>query len=127
MSKSKSAVEVTINPDQQTFIATADVEVDGKDRTISGSITFMHQKGNGSLTVKIKSGALSFDKETQESVLDAFKEVGRKCYMELLSRRDSWSRKKNGEDEGQTNMFDEDANTPDAAAVTTGQVAVSAD
>lgn len=115
-------IEVKIQKDQKTYTIEADVEVDGKDRTITGGLTFMNRNGAGSFSIKVKSGMLSFDEDTQEDVFRAVDQVVREAYQKLLELKEAHTRAKNGEDEGQLNAFE-----GQAAPVESGNVSVTAE
>lgn len=117
-------MEVKIQKDQKTYTIEADVEVDGKDRSITGSMTYnCRGNGSGSFSIKVKSGMLSYDEDTQEDVFRAVDQVVREAYAALMARHEEYTREKNGENDGQLNAFEGEA----APVETTGTVSVTAD
>jgi len=71
------------------------VEVGGEDRDITGIISF-DKKGNGSVSVKIKSGCLSYDEQEIEGIMQGAKKALLAGYMKLRDLKEQHSREKDG-------------------------------
>lgn len=71
------------------------VEVGGEDRDITGIISF-DKKGNGSVSVKIKSGCLSYDAQEIEGIMQGAKKALLAGYLKLRDLKEQHSREKEG-------------------------------
>lgn len=71
------------------------VEVGGEDRTLEGLVMF-DKKGNGSVTIKIKSGCLSFDEQEIDGIMRAAQKALRAGYLKLRDIKEQHSREKEG-------------------------------
>ena len=71
------------------------VEVGGEDRDITGIISF-DKKGNGSVSVKIKSGCLSYDEQEIEGIMQGAKKAMLAGYLKLRDLKEQHSREKEG-------------------------------
>ena len=67
------------------------VEVGGEDRDITGIISF-DKKGNGSVTIKIKSGCLSYDEQEIEGIMQGAKKALLAGYLKLRGLKEQHSR-----------------------------------
>jgi len=71
------------------------VEVGGEDRDITGIISF-DKKGNGSVTIKIKSGCLSYEESEIDGIMRAAEKALRAGYLKLRDLKEQHSREKEG-------------------------------
>lgn len=71
------------------------VEVGGEDRDITGLVMF-DKKGNGSVSVKIKSGCLSYEEAEINGIMRAAEKALRAGYMKLRDLKEQHSREKEG-------------------------------
>ena len=71
------------------------VEVGGEDRDITGIISF-DKKGNGSVSVKIKSGCLSYDEQEIEGIMQGAKKALLAGYLKLRDLKEQHHREKEG-------------------------------
>ena len=84
------------------------VEVGGEDRHLEGQISF-DGKGNGSVTIKIKSSCLSYEEIEIDGIMRAAEKALRAGYLKLRDLKEQHSREKEGT-VGTGNLFDQDAN-----------------
>lgn len=71
------------------------IEVGGEDRDITGIISF-DKKGNGSVSVKIKSGCLSYDEQEIEGIMQGAKKALLAGYLKLRDLKEQHHREKEG-------------------------------
>lgn len=95
-----------INLAQSRYEIEHPVEVGGEDRNLEGQISF-DKKGNGSVTIKIKSGCLSYDESEINDILNAARAALRAGYLKLRDLKEQHSREKEGT-VGTLNLFDQE-------------------
>lgn len=93
---------------QTTFDIEHEIEVGGETRYITGVISF-DKKGNGSVSIKIKSGALSYEESEINEIMNDAKAAIRAGYLKLRDLKEQHSREKEGT-VGTGNLFDQEAN-----------------
>ncbi len=101
-------MSTTIKVAQTTFDIKHEIEVGGETRYITGGITF-DKKGNGSVSIKIKSGALSYEESEINEIMNDAKAAIRAGYLKLRDLKEQHGREKEGT-VGTGNLFDQDAN-----------------
>ena len=87
------------------------VEVGGEDRHLEGQISF-DGKGNGSVSVKIKSGCLSYDEQEIEGIMQGAKKALLAGYLKLRDLKERHSREKEGSF-GTGDLFNQPENEED--------------
>jgi len=101
-------MSTTIKVAQTTYDIEREIEVGGETRYITGVISF-DKKGNGSVSIKIKSGALSYEESEITEIMNDAKAAILAGYLKLRDLKEQHSREKEGT-VGTLNLFDQDAN-----------------
>ncbi len=85
----------TIKVNQTKYDIEHKIEVGGETRYITGEITF-DGKGNGSVSIKIKSGALSYEESEIAEIMNDAKAAIRAGYLKLRDLKEQHSKEKDG-------------------------------